>query len=115
MINDLTLGYLVLLLPLITFAVNGLFLGNKRPHAAAALAVACNGLAFVCAATIAIHYFTSDLAPQKAILFQHDFLTFTGSLAATIGMLIDPLSLMMLVVVTFISFMVNIYSIGYMR
>ena len=115
MINDLTLGYLVLLLPLITFAVNGLFLGNRRPHAAAALAVACNGLAFACAATIAFHYFTSDFAPQKAILFQHDFLTFSGSLAATIGMLVDPLSLMMLVVVTFISFMVNIYSIGYMR
>ena len=115
MINDLTLGYLVLLLPLITFVVNGLFLGNKRPRAAATLAIVCNGIAFACAAILAVHYFTSDLAPNKTVLFQFDFLTFAGSLAATIGMLVDPLSLMMLVVVTFISFMVNIYSVGYMR
>ncbi len=115
MINDMTLGYLILALPLLTFVVNGLFLGNKCHKAAAALAIACNGLAFVCAATLAVHYFTSDFAPNKTVLFQHDFLTFAGNLAATIGMLIDPLSLMMLVVVTFISFMVNIYSVGYMR
>ena len=47
MINDLTLGYLILVLPLVTFVVSGLFLGNKSPKAAAALAIACNGLAFI--------------------------------------------------------------------
>ena len=29
MINDMTLGYLILALPLLTFVVNGLFLGNN--------------------------------------------------------------------------------------
>jgi NADH-quinone oxidoreductase subunit L len=115
MINDITLGYLILLLPLLSFVVNGLFLGNKCAKAAACFAVLCNGLAFAAAGIIAFNYFSSDLAPQKATLFDHTFIPFMGDLIARIGMLIDPLSVMMLVVVTFISFMVNIYSIGYMR
>lgn len=115
MINDITLGYLILLLPFITFVVNGLFLGNKCAKAAAAFAITCNGLAAASAITLAIHYFTSDFAPQKATLFEYVFMPFAGDLIAKIGMLIDPLSVMMLVVVTFISFMVNIYSVGYMR
>ena len=115
MIDDITLGYLILLFPLLTFVVNGLFLGNKCAKAAAIFAVICNGLAFAAAGTLAFHYFSSDFAPQKAILFDHTFIPFIGDLVARIGMLVDPLSVMMLVVVTFISFMVNIYSIGYMR
>ena len=115
MINDITLGYLILILPFLTFAINGLFLGNKNAKAAAGLAVTFNGLAFISAAIVAFHYFTSVVAPQKVVLFDHSFIPFAGELVARIGMLIDPLSVMMLVVVTFISFMVNIYSIGYMR
>lgn len=115
MINDTTLGYLILVLPFLTFAINGLFLGNKNAKAAAGLAVTFNGLAFISAALLAFHYFTSVVAPQKVVLFDHSFIPFAGELVARIGMLIDPLSVMMLVVVTFISFMVNIYSIGYMR
>jgi proton-translocating NADH-quinone oxidoreductase, chain L len=115
MISDITLGYLILLLPLFSFVVNGLFLGNCKAKAAAAFAIACNGLAAVSAIIIAIHYFCSDFAPQKAILFEYAFIPFAGELVAKIGMLIDPLSTMMLVVVTFISLMVNIYSVGYMR
>ena len=115
MINDITLSYLIFLLPLLTFIVNGLFLGNRNAKAAAAFAIACNGLAAASAITVAIHYFCSGYAPQKAIMFDYEFLPFAGSLVAKIGMLVDPLSIMMLVVVTFISFMVNIYSVGYMR
>ena len=115
MINDITLSYLIFLLPLFTFVVNGLFLGNRNAKAAAILAITCNGLAAASAITVALHYFTSSYAPQKATLFEFDFLPFAGDLVAKIGMLVDPLSVMMLVVVTFISFMVNIYSLGYMR
>ena len=115
MINDTTLSYLIFLLPLLTFVVNGLFLGNRNAKAAAVFAIVCNGLAAASAITVAIHYFTSTYAPQKATLFEFNFLPFAGDLVAKIGMLVDPLSVMMLVVVTFISFMVNIYSLGYMR
>ena len=115
MINDVTLGYLILLLPFLTFAINGLFLGKNYAKLAAGVAVVFNGLSFASAALLAFHYFTSTYAPQKAVLFEHSFIPFAGELVARIGMLIDPLSVMMLVVVTFISFMVNIYSVGYMH
>lgn len=115
MINDITFGYLIFLMPLFTFVVNGLVLGNRHHKAAAAVAVVCNGIAAASATMLAIHYFTSGYAPQKVTLFEYTFIPFVGELVARIGLLVDPLSVMMLVVVTFISFMVNIYSIGYMR
>lgn len=115
MINEITLGYLIFLLPLTVFLVNGLFLGRKSAKAAGIFAIACNGLAALSAILVAISYFGSGVAPAQAALFQHTFLAFSEYLVATIGMLVDPLSVMMLVVVTFISFMVNIYSMGYMK
>ena len=115
MINDVSISYLIFLMPLLTFVVNGLFLGRKSAKGAAVFAIVCNGVAFASALFLAINYLSSGFAPQKAILFQIPFLKFAESFVANIGLLVDPLSIMMLVVVTFIAFMVNIYSVGYMR
>ena len=115
MINDVSISYLIFLMPLLVFAVNGLFLGRKSDKAAAAFAVIGNGIAMVSALIVAVHYFSSSFAPQKAILFNFPFLEFADNFVARIGLLIDPLSVMMLVVVTVISFLVNIYSVGYMK
>lgn len=114
MINSITLSYLIFLLPLLVFVVNGLLLGRKSAKAAAAFAIIANGIAAACAILLAVDYFTSDLAPKAAIPYNYLFLPFAG-FVAKMGLLVDPLSVMMLVVVTFISFMVNIYSVGYMR
>ena len=115
MINDVSISYLIFLMPLLVFAVNGLFLGRKSDKAAATFAVIGNGIAMISALIVAVHYFSSTFAPQKAVLFNIPFLKFADHFAANIGLLIDPLSVMMLVVVTVISFLVNIYSIGYMK
>ena len=115
MINDVSISYLIFLMPLLVFAVNGLFLGRKSDKAAAGFAVIGNGIAMIAALIVAVHYFGSTFAPQKAVLFQFPFIGFAENFAANIGLLIDPLSVMMLVVVTVISFLVNIYSIGYMK
>jgi len=115
MINDVFISYLIFLMPLLVFVINGLYLGRKSDKAAATFAVIGNGIAMVSALIIAVHYFGSTFAPQKAVLFKFPFLSFAENFAAKIGLLIDPLSVMMLVVVTVISFLVNIYSIGYMR
>ena len=114
MINDVSISYLIFLMPLLVFAVNGLFLGRKSDKAAAGFAVIGNGIAMISALIVAVHYFGSTFAPQKAVLFDFPFLKFAEHFAANIGLLIDPLSVMMLVVVTVISFLVNIYSIVYM-
>ncbi|MCL4101913.1 MULTISPECIES: NADH-quinone oxidoreductase subunit L [unclassified Fibrobacter] len=115
MINDVSISYLIFLMPLLTFVVNGIFLGRKSAKGAAIFAIICNGIAFASALSLAISYFSSGYAPQKAILFELPFLKFAETFVANIGLLVDPLSIMMLVVVTFIAFMVNIYSVGYMR
>src|SRR5258708_20234566 len=39
----------------------------------------------------------------------------TGSFSATIGFLVDPLSSLMLLIITGVGFLIHVYSIGYMR
>jgi NADH-quinone oxidoreductase subunit L len=51
--------------------------------------------------------------PVTALHFQ--WLSFSETLHIDIGILLDPISVMMLVVVTFVSLMVHIFSLGYMK
>lgn len=114
MINGITLSYFIFLMPFLVFLVNALYLGRKSAKGAAAVAIIGNGIAAACAILLAVDYFGSGMAPGKVIPYEFTFLPFAG-FNANIGLLADPLSVMMLVVVTFISFMVNIYSVGYMH
>ena len=46
---------------------------------------------------------------------KYSWLNFTPSLSIDMGITLDPISVMMLVVVTFVSLMVHVYSLGYMK
>lgn len=64
------------------------------------------------------YFFTSekiDGAFQKIIAVNTVWLQFTDKLHIDLGILLDPISVMMLVVITTVSFMVHIYSLGYMK
>jgi NADH-quinone oxidoreductase subunit L len=67
----------------------------------------------------AYNYFFStekiDGAYQKITASNFTWLQFTDKLHIDIGVLLDPISVMMLVVITTVSFMVHIYSLGYMK
>jgi len=52
---------------------------------------------------------------QKIQAFNTVWLNLTDKLHIDIGVLLDPISVMMLVVVSTVSFMVHIYSLGYMK
>ncbi|MBC7690034.1 MAG: NADH-quinone oxidoreductase subunit L, partial [Aquabacterium sp.] len=52
---------------------------------------------------------------QKLIPVKYTWLKFSETVSIDMGILLDPISSMMLVVVTFISLMVHIYSLGYMK
>jgi NADH-quinone oxidoreductase subunit L len=52
---------------------------------------------------------------QKSIPLQYTWLEFSKGVSIDMGILLDPISVIMLVVVTFISLMVHIYSLGYMK
>jgi len=59
---------------------------------------------------------TSTQEGHKSIeAFNVLWLTFTDQLQIHLGVLLDPLSVMMLVVITTVSLMVHVYSLGYMR
>jgi NADH-quinone oxidoreductase subunit L len=76
-------------------------------------------LSFALSLYTAYNYFyvqgTIGGAYQQIIPFHHTWLVFYGNLSIDMGIMIDPLSVMMLVVVTGVSFMVHLFSMGYMK
>jgi NADH-quinone oxidoreductase subunit L len=52
---------------------------------------------------------------QPVTALQYTWLQFSSGLSIDMGVLLDPASVMMLVVVTFVSLMVHVFSLGYMK
>lgn len=120
---EATIPVLILAMPLIMFLFLGLF-GNKLSHRTAGiLGTSAMGIVLVLAYYTAYLYFFSgnpnfidaDGNRLQYMVFNQDWLQFTDTLVIRIGFLLDPISAMMLVVITTISFMVHLYSNGYMR
>jgi NADH-quinone oxidoreductase subunit L len=107
-------AWLIPLLPLGGFLANFLFLRGSR-RGAPLLATAAVGLALVLSLGVAWSV-VADPAPRECTL---PWLSVTnqifGHFTISVGTLVDPLSAMMLVVVTTVSFLVHIYSLGYMH
>ncbi|MEI6048134.1 MAG: NADH-quinone oxidoreductase subunit L [Bacteroidota bacterium] len=109
----------ILLLPFFMFIFLGLA-GHKYFPKLSGVIGTC-GLAIITALSYitAYNYFFSsekiDGAFQKIIAFNTVWLQFTDKLHIDIGILLDPISVMMLVVITTVSLMVHIYSLGYMK
>ncbi len=100
---------LIVLLPLLAAVVVGLF-GRKLPHAAAHwLTIGAVGTAFL----LSVSMLNATL---DGYVFNGNIYTWlqSGNLQFNVGFLIDNLSAMMMVVVTFVSLMVHIYTVGYM-
>jgi NADH-quinone oxidoreductase subunit L len=54
-------------------------------------------------------------AYQKIIPYSFEWLKFTDKLHIDLGIMLDPISVMMLIVISTVSLMVHIYSLGYMK
>lgn len=115
---------IILALPLAMFLFLGLC-GHKVSHRLAGIfGTAGMGVTMVLAYITAFTYFFSG-SPEfvdaenhvrlQAVIFNQDWLSFTDSLVIRLGFLLDPISALLLVVITTISFMVHLYSNGYMR
>jgi NADH-quinone oxidoreductase subunit L len=113
-------GWLVLAFPLLSFLVNGLYLGARNRTAAGYFSIAMAAASMITALAIAVGFF-SALAAQSAeasrsvIPWEFVWMPLQGDFAIKMGMLLDPIAVMMLVVVSVIAFLVNIYSMGYMH
>ncbi|MEI8225201.1 MAG: NADH-quinone oxidoreductase subunit L [Bacteroidota bacterium] len=107
------------LLPFLMFLLLGLA-GHKLKPKLSGLLGTC-GLAIITVLsyiTAFKYFFTSekvDGAYQKITAFNITWLQLTDKLHIDLGVLLDPISVMMLIVVSTVSFMAHIYSLGYMK
>lgn len=107
------------LLPLITFVVLGIF-GRKYVKT---FSGTIGTLALLVAAVLSLlaakQYFLVDGKVngvyQKIVAFKYTWLEFSPNVSIDISAILDPISVMMLVVVTFVSLMVHLFSLGYMK
>src|SRR5665213_366397 len=118
MLNE-TYLLLIPLLPLAGFVILGLFGRKYFKKSSGIIGTLLMLISALLALYIAYGYFfefgKADGVYQKLIPFQYTWLRFGDSMSIDMGALIDPISVMMLVVITFISLMVHIYSLGYMK
>ena len=107
----------IMLLPLLSFLVLGLA-GMKMQHKTAGLIGTCSlGLVTILSYTTAFQYFTADRVNgvfQTFVPYNFTWLPL-GNLHFDMGILLDPISVMMLIVISTVSLMVHIYSFGYMH
>ncbi len=107
----------ILLLPLLSFLVLGLC-GMKMRHKVAGLIGTCSlGAVTLLSYLTAFQYFTADRVNgiyQTIVPYNFTWLPL-GNLHFDMGILLDPISVMMLIVISTVSLMVHIYSFGYMH
>ena len=109
---------LILILPLLTFLALGLLGTRLKSAIAGYIGTLSIAVAALLAYTTAWQYFTMprvDGIHAPVIPFNFEWLRFTQYLHIDLGILLDPISVMMLVVITTVSLMVHIYSLGYMH
>lgn len=109
---------LIFVLPLVSFSALGLFARRWKPAAAGLVGTGAVVVSTVLSYAAAYQYCSTLLTDGR---FGHIegfsmlWLRLTASLEVHLGILLDPLSIMMLVVITTVSLMVHIYSLGYMK
>ncbi len=107
----------ILIIPLVMFLVTGLLGMKWKPIVSGVLGTIGMGTSWALSLITAGSYFFGHHAEgfHAIIPFEMKWLQFTDTLIIKMGILLDPISVMMLVVITTISFMVHLYSLGYMK
>ena len=113
-------AFLILLLPFLSFLVLGLAGMKMKKQVAAIIGTVLMGCVFAMSLYTAYEYFfavgrdaSTGLYPTVTV-FNFTWLKFTELLTFNIGFRLSPISVLMLIVITTVSFMVHIYSFGYM-
>lgn len=109
----------ILALPLLSFILLGLGGNYMKPKAAGIIGTVSLGCVTLLSYFTAFRYFAAGRGADGifATLVPYDFkwLPFTDTLSIDMGIMLDPISVMMLVVISTVSLMVHIYSFGYMK
>ena len=110
---------LILTLPVLSFLLLALA-GMKMSHRlAGTIGTLSLGVVTLLSYWTAFTYFSMDRTAEGTfetlMPWNFEWLPFTDSLHIDMGILLDPISVMMLIVISTVSLMVHIYSFGYMK
>jgi NADH-quinone oxidoreductase subunit L len=116
---DFTYTLLIPLLPLVLFVFIGLTGHRMKPAISGLIGTTGMFISAFLSYYTAYQYFFNvgkvDGVYQKIIAFNTVWLNISDKLHIDMGILLDPISVMMLIVITTVSLMVHIYSNGYMK
>jgi NADH-quinone oxidoreductase subunit L len=117
--TDYTYTVLIPLIPLVFFLFIGLTGHKMKPIVSGLIGTFGLGIGALLSYITAFNYFiaghSAETGYQSIKAFDITWLHLTEKLTINLGVLIDPISVMMLVVITTVSLMVHIYSLGYMK
>jgi NADH-quinone oxidoreductase subunit L len=110
---------LILLLPLAGFGLLGLF-GKKYLHRfsgafGSTILLTVTVLSFYTAWQYFFVYGKVNGIYQPFTVFHFTWLQFSPGLSIDLGILLDPISVMMILLISFVSLMVHLFSLGYMK
>ena len=105
--------WILILFPLVGAAINGI-LGRRFPHPVIAwLSCSMVALSFLVAL---LSFFNFIRLPEDQRIIPYHLYTWiqSGNFVSEVSFLLDPLSMVMILVVTGVGFLIHIYSLGYM-
>jgi len=106
------LAWMIPIFPAIAFLIIG-FITKKLKGISSAIAIGEMALSFIFSLGIFYEVITSKVSINQPIEYAVSWLSVPIKIEA--GVLIDPLTAIMLLIVTFIGLLVEIYSLGYMK
>jgi NADH-quinone oxidoreductase subunit L len=116
---DFSYTVFIVLIPLVFFILIGFFGHKFKPLVSGIFGTTGLFISWVLSIFTAWKYFfVVPHGPEgytKMIGYNTVWLQFTEKLHIDLGVLLDPISVMMLIVITTVSFLVHFYSIGYMK
>lgn len=115
MVSNELITLLVVLLPLVGAIISGFFRNQIGRIGAHSVTIALVGLSFLLSVYLGYQYFVAGAATVDSNLYDWAIGEPIFPYSFHIGFLVDPLTVLMLLVVTSVSFLVHIYSIGYMH
>jgi NADH-quinone oxidoreductase subunit L len=106
--------WLIPLFPLLGSAINGLWRRHLSERTVGAIACGAVGLAFLSSLLAFLALFRLPPAQRAVEVVVYPWVT-SGGFQAAMGFLLDPLSAVMILVVSGVGWLIHLYSIGYMH
>ncbi|NUM52268.1 MAG: NADH-quinone oxidoreductase subunit L [Candidatus Hydrogenedentes bacterium] len=111
-------AWLIPALPLASFAVNGLLISPISKRGAGIVGTLAIVASAACAYMLAWEYFTAYPPGHEhpaLVPWSFEWLRYQPGLSVNVGVLVDPISVLLMIVVTTVSALVHIYSNAYMH